>query len=129
MRRQSTQPARTAGQVTAVDSRSGYKETALSLEVTDQSTNNCVLRGYLNTGNAYNRVPWGGFSPGGLWGRVPFTGAVLDMTGVIINFGIFGQASATLDMSQTPPVLEKFILLSISGDTAVGDLTEEPSTP
>jgi hypothetical protein len=121
------------GQVNVADSWSGYHETTLSLQVTDQSTNGCLLRGYLNTGSAYSRGPWGCFSPGGLWGKVPFTGAILDTTGVVINFGIFGQASATLDMSQTPPVMNKFILLSsggtANGDTAVGDLTEQPSAP
>lgn len=121
------------GQVNVADSWNGYRETPLSLQVTDQSTNGCLLRGYLNTGSAYNRAPWGCFSPGGLWGKVPFTGTILDTTGVVLNFGMFGQASATLDISQTPPVMTKFLLLSTggaaNGDTAVGELTEEPSTP
>jgi hypothetical protein len=122
------------GQVNVVDSRRGYSTTTLSLNVTDQSTNSCLLRGYLSTGSApRNCAPWGSFVDGGLWGRVPFTGAILDTTGLVINLGIFGQASATLDTTQTPPVMRKFILLSAgglpSGDTAVGDLTEEPSSP
>jgi hypothetical protein len=117
------------GQVNVADSRSGYPETTLSLQVTDQSTNGCLLRGYLNAGNSYNRAPWGGFSLGGLWGNLAFTGTILDTTGIILNFGIFGQASATLDMSQAQPVMRKFILLSTGGDTVVGDLTKEPSSP
>lgn len=121
------------GQVNVVDSRTGYGQSTLTLQVTDQTTNSCLLRGYLNNGSTYNRGPWGCFSLGGLWGNVPFTGAILDTTGVILNFGIFGQASATLDLTQTPPVMTKFLLLSTggtaNGDTAVGDLTEEPSTP
>jgi hypothetical protein len=121
------------GQVNVADSSAGYRQTTLSLQVTDQSTNGCLLRGYLNTGNASSRMPWSPFNAGSLWGNVPFTGTILDTTGVILNFGVFGQASATLDMSQTPPVLRKFILLSTvgasGGDTTVGDLTEEPSTP
>jgi len=122
-----------SGQVNVADSWRGYRETALSLQVTDQNTNSCLLRGHLNTGTAHNGAPWGGFSPGGLWGQVPFTGTILDTTGVVLNFGMFGQGSATLDMTQTPPVMRKFILLSTggaaNGETAVGDLTEQPSTP
>ncbi len=121
------------GQVNVADSVKGYHGTTLSLQVTDQNTNGCLLRGYLNTGSMSDKVPWGCFNPGNWWGKVPFTGTILDTTGVILDFGIFGQASATLDMSQTPPVLKKFILLSTGGagggDTAVGDLTEQPSTP
>ncbi len=121
------------GQVAVADSQRGYSETTLSLQVSDQNTNSCLLRGYLNTGTAHNRMPWGCFSPGGLWGNVPFTGTILDTTGVVLNLGMFGQASATLDMTQTPPVMNTFILLSTggaaNGDTAVGDLTEMPSSP
>jgi hypothetical protein len=121
------------GQVNVASSQSGYRETTLSLQVTDESTNGCLLRGYINTGSSSSRVPWISFSPLGLWGNVPFTGTILDTTGVILNLGVFGQASATLDLSQTPPVLRKLILLSTGGapggSTAVGDLTEEPSTP
>jgi hypothetical protein len=121
------------GQVDVVDSGRGFRKTTLSVQVTDQNTNSCLLRGYLNTGSAGNRAPWGSFGPGGLWGNVPFTGTILDTTGVILNFGMFGQGSATLDMTKTPPVMRKFILLSTSGaangDTAVGDLTQQPSAP
>ena len=121
------------GRVSVADSRTGYSQSTLSLQVTDQSTNSCLLRGYLNTGSTCGRGPWGFFNPGNWWGNVPFTGTILDTTGVILNFGIFGQASATLDMTQTPPVMRKFILLSTggiaSGDTAVGDLTLQPSSP
>jgi hypothetical protein len=121
------------GQVHVVDSSAGYRQTTLSLQVTDQNTNSCLLRGYLNTGNAGGRIPWNYFNSGSLWGNVPFTGTILDTTGVILNLGVFGQASATLDMTQTPPVLRKFILLSTggaaNGSTAVGDLTQQPSSP
>jgi hypothetical protein len=121
------------GQVNVADSVAGYRQTTLSLQVTDQNTNGCLLRGYLNTGSASRSMPWNYFTPGGLWGNVPFTGTILDTTGVILNLGIFGQASATLDMTQTPPVMRKFILLSnggtANGDTAVGDLTKQPTTP
>jgi hypothetical protein len=122
------------GQVNVAVAPSGsFHATTLSLQVTGQSTNGCLLAGYLNTGNVSGKTPWGCFNPGSLWGNVPFTGTILDTTGVILNFGIFGQASATLDMSQTPPVMNKFILLSTggaaNGDTAVGDLTQRPSGP
>jgi sugar lactone lactonase YvrE len=122
------------GQVNvAVAPSGGFHATTLSLQVTGRSTNGCLLRGYLNTGNVSGKTPWGCFNPGSLWGKVPFTGTILGTTGVILNFGIFGQASATLDMSQTPPVMKNFILLSTggaaNGDTAVGDLTQQPSGP
>jgi hypothetical protein len=54
------------GQVNVVDSRSGYRTATLSLNVTDQSTNSCLLRGYLDTGSSPNNsVPWGYFGDGG----------------------------------------------------------------
>jgi hypothetical protein len=122
-----------SGQLNVAASSAGYRQTTISLQVTDQSTNGCLLRGYLHTGSASRRMPWSCFNAGSLWGKVPFTGTILDATGVILNFGIFGQGSASLDMSQTPPVMKKFIFLSTGGaanvDTAVGDLTEETPGP
>jgi hypothetical protein len=123
-----------SGQVNVAVPGRGFQTMALSLQVTGQTTNSCLLEGYLTSGNP--RVPWGApwtsFNGGGVWGNLPFTGTILD-TGVIFNFGAFGQASATLDQSQTPAVLRKFILLSTggaaNGDTAVGDLTQQPSSP
>lgn len=122
-----------SGQVNVANPFSGYTKTTLSVHVTDQNTNGCLLRGYANTGSGRGRVPWGCFNIGGLWGNVPFTGTILDPAGVVLNFGVFGQGSAILDMTQTPPVMKKFILLSTAGaangGTAVGDLTLEPSGP
>ena len=113
-----------SGPVNVANLFSGYSKTTLSLHVTDQNTNGCLLRGYLNTGNGRGKLPWGCFNPGGMWGNVPFTGTILNTTGLVLNLGIFGQASATLDMTQTPPVMKKFILLSTggaaNGSTAVG---------
>jgi sugar lactone lactonase YvrE len=54
------------GQVNVVDSFRGYHATTVSLHVTDQNTNGCLLRGYLNTGNAYSQIPWGWSNAGGL---------------------------------------------------------------
>jgi len=121
------------GQMNVANLFSGYNTTTFSLHVTDQNTNGCLLRGYLNAGISRVRLPWGFFSAGGAWGNVPFTGTIQDEGGLVLNFGIFGQASAILDMTQTPPVMKKFILLSTagsaSGSTAVGDLTQQPSGP
>lgn len=122
-----------SGPMNVANPFSGFNKTTLSLHVTDQTTNGCLVRGYLNTGNNRCRVPWGWFNTGGAWGNVPFTGTLPDTTSVVLNFGEFGQASAILDMTQTPPVMKKFILLSTAGaangSTAVGDLTLEPSGP
>jgi hypothetical protein len=122
-----------SGQVNVANPFSGYTKTTLSLHVTDQNTNGCLLRGYVNTASGRGKVPWACFNTGGVWGNVPFTGTILDPAGVVLNFGIFGQGSAVLDMTQTPHVMKKFILLSTAGaangGTAVGDLTLEPSGP
>jgi hypothetical protein len=122
-----------SGQVNVANPLSGYSKMTLSLNITDQNTNGCLLRGNLNTGIGRDRSPWGWFNTGGALGNIPFTGTTPDAADIVLNLGIFGQASATLDMSQTPPVMKKFILLPsagvASGSTVVGDLTQVPSSP
>ena len=106
-----------SGPVNVADPQSGYHTATLSIQVTDQNTNGCLLRGYLDTGSSAKKLG--------------FTGTVLDTAGVILNLGGSGQASADLDLSQTPPVMKKFIFLptagTAGGSTAVGDLIKQPS--
>ena len=126
-----------SGQVNIADSRGGYRAATLSVQVTDQNTNECLLRGYLKTEKERPTVAFTtpGAScvtqsctdTGNARCKVAFTGTIQDETSVALNFGSFGQASAILDLSQTPPALTKFILLSDNGDTAVGRLTKQTS--
>src|SRR5579862_5525019 len=115
------------GQVNVANPSSGYSKTTLSLHVTDQNTNGCLLRGYLNIGGGRGTGLLGWFN------AIPFTGVMTDAAGLVFNFGKFGQGSAILDTTQTPAVMKKFILLSTvggpNGSTAVGDLTQQPSNP
>jgi hypothetical protein len=119
-----------SGQMNVADARKGFSNTLLSMHVTDQTTNGCLIRGYLTTGNVNNtfcniRFGW---NP---WFRVPFTGTIPDASTVLLNVGGdgSGKASAILDMGQTPPVLTKFLYQPANGDTLTGDLTLQPSSP
>jgi hypothetical protein len=119
-----------SGQMNVADFGRGYSTTPLSIQVTDQNTNGCLVRGYLTQGSVKNWFPnirYGG-TP---WFRVPFTGTIPDGTTLLLNVGSdgSGKASAILDMSQTPPVLTKFIYQPNSGNTLTGDLTLQPSSP
>lgn len=119
-----------SGQVNVADAWRGYSTTTLSIQVTDQSTNGCLIRGHLTMGNVSNRFPniRLGWNP---WFRVAFTGTIPDGTTVLLNVGGEGpgKASASLDMSQTPPVLTEFVYQPGNGDTVVGNLTKQPSSP
>jgi len=119
-----------SGQMNVVDTFRGYSTTPLSIQVTDQSTNGCLVRGYFSQGSAINHfpnVPFG-WNP---WFQMPFTGTILDSSTVLLNVGGdgSGKASAILDMSQTPPALIKFIYQPGNGNTLTGDLTLQPSSP
>ena len=119
-----------SGQMNVADARKGFSNTLLSMHVTDQTTNGCLIRGYLTTGNVNNNFSnlRFGWNP---WFRVPFTGTIPDASTVLLNVGGdgSGKASAILDMGQTPPVLTKFIYQPNNGDTLTGDLTLQPSSP
>jgi hypothetical protein len=119
-----------SGQPNVADTRKGYSTTPLSMQVTDQTTNGCLIRGYLtqgNVGNSFSNIRFG-WNP---WFRVPFTGTIAEGSTVLLNVGDdgSGKASAILDMSQTPPVLTKFIYQPGNGNTLTGDLTLQPSSP
>jgi hypothetical protein len=62
---------------------------------------------------------------------MPVTGTIADGSTVLLNVSgdDTGKASAILDMSQTPPVLTKFVYQPANGDTLTGDLTLQPSSP
>jgi hypothetical protein len=112
------------------DTRKDYSTTPLSMRVTDQTTNGCLVRGYLtqgNVSNCFSNVRFG-WNP---WFRMPFTGTIADGSTVLLNVSgdDTGKASAILDMSQTPPVLTKFVYQPANGDTLTGDLTLQPSSP
>jgi len=118
------------GQMNVANAWSGYSTVPLSVRVTDQSTNGCLIRGYLtqgNVSNSFSNIRFG-WNP---WFRMPFTGAIPDASTVLLNVsGVgSGKASAILDMSQTPPVLTKFVYQPDNGDTLTGDLTLQPSSP
>ena len=118
------------GQMNVVDAWRGYSTTPLSMQVTDQSTNGCLIRGFLTMGNAsksYSNIRFV-CNP---WFRLPFTGTIPDASTVLLNVGGdgSGKASAILDLSQTPPVLTKFVYQPNNGDTLTGDLTLRPSSP
>jgi hypothetical protein len=119
-----------SGQMNVADARKGFSNTLLSMHVTDQTTNGCLIRGFLTTGNANNNFSniRFGWNP---WFRVPFTGTIPDASTVLLNVGGdgSGKASAILDMGQTPPVLTKFVYQPNNGDTLTGDLTLQPSAP
>ena len=107
-----------------------YSTTPLSIQVTDQSTNGCLVRGYLTQGsvsNDFSRIGFG-WTP---WSQVPFTGTILDQSSVLLNVGTdgSGKASAILDLTQTPPVLTNFVYQPGNGSTVAGGLTEQPSSP
>ena len=119
-----------SGQMNVADTRKDYSTTPLSMRVTDQTTNGCLVRGYLtqgNVSNCFSNVRFG-WNP---WFRMPFTGTIADGSTVLLNVSgdDTGKASAILDMSQTPPVLTKFVYQPANGDTLTGDLTLQPSSP
>ena len=108
----------------------GYSTTPLSIQVTSQSTNGCLVRGYLAQGtvsNGFPRIDFG-WNP---WSQTPFTGTILDQSSVLLNVGPggSGKASAILDLTQTPPVLTNFVYQPGNGTTIVGGLAEQPSSP
>jgi hypothetical protein len=119
-----------SGQMNVVQMGKGYSTTPLSIQVTDQSTNGCLVRGYLTQGSLSNSFPniRFGWNP---WFRIPFTGAIPDGTTLLLNIGGdgSGKASAILNMSETPPVLTKFVYQPNNGNTLTGDLTLQPSKP
>jgi hypothetical protein len=119
-----------SGQMNVVDPYRGYSTTPLSVHVTDQSTNGCLVRGFLAQGTLSNRFSeiQFGWNP---WARAPFTGTIVDQSSVSLNVGGdgSGKASAVLDMSQTPPVLTNFVYQPGNGSTIAGGLTEQPPSP
>jgi len=119
-----------SGQMNVANALGGFSTTPLSVQVTGQTTNGCLISGYLTQGNVSHSFPHirFGWNP---WFRMPFTGAIPDGSTVLLNVGGIGsgKASAILDMSQTPPVLTKFVYQPNSGATLTGDLTLQPSSP
>ncbi len=105
----------------------GYSTIPLSIQVTDQRANGCLVRGWLTQGSASNCFPnlRFGWNP---WFRVPFTGTIPDGSTVLLNVGGdgSGKASAILDVTQTPPALTKFVYQPGNGNTLTGDLTLQP---
>jgi hypothetical protein len=119
-----------SGQMNVADAFRGYSTTPLSIQVTSQSTNGCLVRGFLTQDKVSNCFPSHSFG----WKqgfRVPFTGTTLDGTTVLLNVGGdgSGRASAVLDMTQTPPVLTNFVYQPGNGDTLTGNLILQPSSP
>jgi len=116
------------GQVNVVDAFRGYSTTPLSVQVTDQSTNGCLVRGYLTLGSVSNSIPNIGIGLGQSF-PMPFTGTIPDASTVLFNVDGFGRASGILDITQTPPVLTKFVYQPGNGETLTGNLTLQPSSP
>jgi len=116
------------GQMNVANPWNGYSTTPLSVRVTDQTTNGCLIRGYLTQGSVISSFPLVRWNP---WFRLPFTGAIPDGSTVLLNVSGAGtgKASATLDMSQTPPVLQQFIYQPSNGETVSGNLTLQPASP
>jgi hypothetical protein len=119
-----------SGQVNVADAWRGYRTIPLSVQVTDQNTNGCLVRGYLMQGSVSNCFPKIGCG-WNAWFQTPFTGTIVDQSSVLLNVGGVGsgKASAILDMTQTPPALRDFVYQPANGRTLGGSLTEQPSSP
>ena len=118
------------GQVNVANAFRGYSTIPLTVQVTDQSTNGCLVRGYLTQGSVSNSIPNIGIGFAQSL-PMPFTGTIPDASTVLLNVGGVGsgKASGILDLTQTPPVLTKFVYQPGNGETLTGNLTLQPSSP